>query len=943
MSTSDTGPAQKRLRVSRACEQCRSKKIKCDGTQPICSPCTLLSLRCTYGASPKKRGLAPGSVSALERTVKLLQRVLGLLVVTVKGADHALVALAQQHSAHLFSDDDNGKRLTVAWKEGIVLAALDSFQATGFGHSEAPDLPSEVEPLRADLDLRTARFRVDCTPTADGPTAYDGGRSQAPPAPRNETMERQFVGPSMDVEGTGGEGTMFRSNENENEQLAHSYAGSTPNDGYEPPPDQHLSPVPPSPSPATTAAAAANHFHNNTNFRPHGYDQSPSHHCPSVMASPAVSSDMYTEDLMLQNQLPEPTHIPPNSRILLDVYFSYCHCWYPILDKYDIVRLLHHINAPPPPKSLDPCAPSQVDSGKRALLYAVLSLASSQMEGLARHGGEATSPDEMIATTSARLYASSQKLLFESREYGMEHVQCLLILALLNISQLHLSTAWLLVGHAGRVSQDIGLNLTDQPFGRRTWLGFLVLESLIAFWLGREPQITDDDWRVLPVSEDGWEEWDLWNGSSLFEVRTAGHVEHEPAHITSVFNQLVKLVQIVRLIASLSSQTAQQYLDADGRQTDLLQRLRVWARELPSSCSLRASYSDMQPSKTSIPHVSNLHLLYLQALLRLHQPPLIDLRGMFDDEPIRAVKQAAISSAASIFEAYKSHRSFASAPCTFIHCAAFISNDPMARDDSRIPGENPTARVAKIFNEDLLKFCTVEGFTPGKALLRAFNTEGSAIHTSHIAMSRMDERIISRPMSIQSPYLPENNPVNPSTGSMMQDMYSPSAPIRTAELQERPIQRQTLAMSLREEDLNASNIATQNSTSMFFSKPSPGTLDDEFGMFDLPWAHNGIPEFMQNLGYIGFSPETSMDMQHQQSTPHGQGQGQGLVEGQNVSMGGVGEDDTSGHNSNIYAGRGLNTVLEQYLGEMLGAGNGNGSGSGNGSGNGGGNGNGGNG
>lgn len=54
-STQDTSPAdpklsslpmQKRRRVGRACDECRRKKIKCDGKQP-CTHCTVYS----YGAN----------------------------------------------------------------------------------------------------------------------------------------------------------------------------------------------------------------------------------------------------------------------------------------------------------------------------------------------------------------------------------------------------------------------------------------------------------------------------------------------------------------------------------------------------------------------------------------------------------------------------------------------------------------------------------------------------------------------------------------------------------------------------------------------------------------------------------------------------------------------------------------------------------------------------
>lgn len=53
-------PMQKRRRVTRACDECRRKKIKCDGKQP-CTHCTVYS----YGTSllsigldsPSRRGM----------------------------------------------------------------------------------------------------------------------------------------------------------------------------------------------------------------------------------------------------------------------------------------------------------------------------------------------------------------------------------------------------------------------------------------------------------------------------------------------------------------------------------------------------------------------------------------------------------------------------------------------------------------------------------------------------------------------------------------------------------------------------------------------------------------------------------------------------------------------------------------------------------------------
>ncbi|KAL4897172.1 fungal-specific transcription factor domain-containing protein [Aspergillus ambiguus] len=62
----DSLPTQKRRRVTRACDECRRKKIKCDGKQP-CTHCTVYSYDCTYDQpSNRRRNPAPQYVEALE-------------------------------------------------------------------------------------------------------------------------------------------------------------------------------------------------------------------------------------------------------------------------------------------------------------------------------------------------------------------------------------------------------------------------------------------------------------------------------------------------------------------------------------------------------------------------------------------------------------------------------------------------------------------------------------------------------------------------------------------------------------------------------------------------------------------------------------------------------------------------------------------------------------
>lgn len=55
----DTNEA-KRRRISRACDMCRKKKIKCDGVLPNCGHCTNYKTKCEFTQVEKKRSPPKG-------------------------------------------------------------------------------------------------------------------------------------------------------------------------------------------------------------------------------------------------------------------------------------------------------------------------------------------------------------------------------------------------------------------------------------------------------------------------------------------------------------------------------------------------------------------------------------------------------------------------------------------------------------------------------------------------------------------------------------------------------------------------------------------------------------------------------------------------------------------------------------------------------------------
>ncbi|KAL1600592.1 Gypsy retrotransposon integrase-like protein 1 [Paraconiothyrium brasiliense] len=90
-----TGPMQKRRRVTRACDECRRKKIKCDGKQP-CTHCTVYSYECTYDQpSNRRRTAAPQYIEALESQLKRAKTILSIVFPTLDIGDASIDAHLQ--------------------------------------------------------------------------------------------------------------------------------------------------------------------------------------------------------------------------------------------------------------------------------------------------------------------------------------------------------------------------------------------------------------------------------------------------------------------------------------------------------------------------------------------------------------------------------------------------------------------------------------------------------------------------------------------------------------------------------------------------------------------------------------------------------------------------------------------------------------------------------
>ncbi|ORY10428.1 hypothetical protein BCR34DRAFT_350994 [Clohesyomyces aquaticus] len=120
-------PAGKRSRVSRACDQCRVAREKCDGVQPTCHTCSASSRACTYTTNPKKRGIQPGYIRTLELALTWLFN-------TIPNTEISLNRkLAQEGAACVLlgKDTNDANKLHKSWRRSGFSRDVDKLLSGG--------------------------------------------------------------------------------------------------------------------------------------------------------------------------------------------------------------------------------------------------------------------------------------------------------------------------------------------------------------------------------------------------------------------------------------------------------------------------------------------------------------------------------------------------------------------------------------------------------------------------------------------------------------------------------------------------------------------------------------------------------------------------------------------------------------------------------------------
>ncbi|KAI5833483.1 hypothetical protein K523DRAFT_295915 [Schizophyllum commune Tattone D] len=400
-----------RRRVWRACESCRRKKIKCDGSEPTCSQCMASGSQCTWLQTKDRAALSRHYVQELEG--RLLQ---------METLFNQLAPVLDQ-----IGISTNGGNLAEIQRAIPSIPAENITKAANMlNNTPAQPPPAEPSPIKVEEDDVSDSF---------GQLAVD------------EYGHGRWMGGSSSM------------------SLIQSLRQITTT------PLQHQSPM----------------------------EENPPESGPNKLFFPA------TVFFGKVRALPGPEEVEYPERELadrmVDAYFSRLHYLLPVIDKPTFMKQYVSLM-----DNTHDIVKHRTETAFISLVFAVFAC-----------GAPIVFPDRMDDGGMGMIYYERALILhyISHAKIQVEHVQCFTLLSSFLCAVNCLPQAWLLIGQAVRMSQDLGLhrsprrqrNLSEvqKETHRKIFWGVYVMDRMLALSLGRPLGINDADCDVeqlVPVDDD---------------------------------------------------------------------------------------------------------------------------------------------------------------------------------------------------------------------------------------------------------------------------------------------------------------------------------------------------------------------------------------------------------------------------------------------------------
>ncbi|GAA5953674.1 hypothetical protein JCM10213_000565 [Rhodosporidiobolus nylandii] len=498
----DEAQPQKKRRVTKACDQCRRRRIKCESfpKAAIDAPCVICTNagtanECTYTRPTKKRGPQAGKAKTMEDKVQTFERLLGHLSITIPNLNchiEAFVASSQSPSSPGSASSSTAVLTTPEQQQA-------AFASSSIGDMLESILPPNPAANKERKDSKTPKMDIP----SPAPTVF----SQSTPTPSTSTSTAPLplpLGPSA----AAAQGRKIA-------PLPSSSAGG--------------------PSPFAPAAAQAS-------------------------ASGVVYGDEKGKAVVRGDTLDIPTLPSEGLRNqLFDLYFNQVvHPHYPMLDKSRFLRWSAHLPSVPSTSS-SPHSPLLIPP---ALYLSVFALATAYLPPEAAKETHLSAVwakaarahlMEEVLSGKATVETVQAAVLCALSDWGAGELDRAWMLSGLSLTV------------AINLSLHLSATLPPDPdsYKLKTFHSALIPHTLLSLRLDRPPLIVLEDYDVPIPPDDGAENFELWRSdktvSELREEWLDGDVASPMVEISGVGagRASTRLTQAVRSAAlSTFSRTA---------------------------------------------------------------------------------------------------------------------------------------------------------------------------------------------------------------------------------------------------------------------------------------------------------------------------------------------------------------------------------------------------
>ncbi|TBU22427.1 fungal-specific transcription factor domain-containing protein [Dichomitus squalens] len=680
------GDKQVRRRSSKACDQCRKSKCKCERSSPQepCRNCVMLGTQCTFLGPSRKRGPPKGYIDAIEARLHQTEALIGILLSSkdsrAKGVleDLAEDPLAKEiinrvdNSPYGYKGRSRGAEAPTSrarpppppeqrdgnegnvvhathpsneWQDQVI-SRLNTAAATrntllpdGQVASTSTEGDDTISPPLSALPpsgtSASARKEADSqAASSDGRRQrrrLDGDGAVQPEISRRSTSSASSRSPIR--HGAAGEESMEETDESGEDEMAVAVGQLSLNE------DEQV------------------RFHGKMSGlhllgvkeRQDGRNEGGLWRFPKARVWPPLPPSARASQRQSEDFAPRLPDLA-TQELLLELYFTYVHPVLPIVHKRTFMDDFRNGNmSSDSPYSgaesvySDAASPVSASSPHRLSRRRVPTLLLLAMFSLAARYSSRTAappPEDGSMWTAGDEYMEDAKVILD-RTYAASRpstCQALLLLGYREVGIGAMAQAWLYVGMAVRMAQDLGLHKSAEKWTsvgrslfsraelqerRRIWYGCVVMDKYVCTYIGRPVAIFERDFDTeLPVVEEG-EETELWRPHPAPQVFDAEDTERRkrevvpaPGYVLSCFDESAKLSLVLSQICQ-SIYAIKPAVNRPSELTRLDSQLTKWCLELPESLRFDPASPKNPPPP---PHILTLHMQYWCTVLLLHRP-----------------------------------------------------------------------------------------------------------------------------------------------------------------------------------------------------------------------------------------------------------------------------------------------------------------------------------